>query len=1329
MTKHIIIFVSICLILLSSSLVVGQSLDHNYVQVKTMKTQEDNPTLIYNYPENKLNNTITYLDGLGRTDQVVKVKFTSYQNDLIQPYKYDNSGRVSTEYLPYPADVSTGVYRDEWDENAVNEGELLAYYTATPWRVARTPYPWSKRVYDDSPLNRIIQQGAPGKHWQTDRHPIEYNYSKNSAEEYVFKFETSGGNYSTDGYYDPGDLFVLETIDENNQVSREFKDKLGRVVLKEADTDDGKIRTYYVYDDLDNLVLVIPPIPACSLVNNSAVLYLDQFCYQYTYDHKKRLVEKKLPGKDVEYYVYDVLDRIFLQQDGNLREDGIWIYHKYDIMGREIMSGKTTYFTQTSRALVQGQVDNEMTLPYETRLTSTTFGYTNQVIPGVETNGEVLTASYFDTYFIPSTFDANYDEYINPNSEFFTHASSWQNNAGRLTGEAVKVLDGGNNYLFKLYFYDKYGRTIQLVEQNHKGGYDRITTEFDFIGKVKFSLHEHHILGGSPIQEWYRYTYDEGDRLTRVKYKIGEPQGAWLILSEMEYNELGQLVEKNIHSEDQGESFWQSIDYKYNVRGWLTNINRANLGNDNYISVIDEGLEDEMMMGSLKIDTISYKILHNTSREEVDNYISVEIWDSKTAEIVKVEDSTQIGGIETGDVETLYFYENIQEDSLIYAMLSEYDDSTFVLSLDGLVFEDTSSVASVLDSISYYANQQLPGQGVTSQDKRNVIITHMQAFSIHSISADYLNEDGDDLFGMDIYYTTGIDELNSELQYNGNISSIAWKTVNDDNKRGYGFQYDDLYRLTDAAYGEKSGNMTIWNKNMNDYSVQIGGYDYHGNIGTLKRMTPGATGPIYLDNLDYQYSGNQLAIVEENGTVVTDYLYDFKNRNVSPGLSSPDYTYDDNGNMDKDLNKGMEITYNHLNLPETITFEEYNGANKIEYLYDASGRKLSKKIYQSGTLTSNSPVHYIGNLIYNDDDLEMIMNEDGQVDVSLGYQHQYFIKDHLGSNRIMFTEDATSDNMIVLQENHYYPFGMKFAGNFTNCDNWYQYNGKELQGEAFEVPKSSSTEFIHFDWYDYGARFYDPAIGRFHTVDPMAEDAPGWSPYNYTFNNPINLIDPDGQFPIIPPGALAAASVWLAEKGAALERLVTGTSGNINAPAGMVPESTQRISKVVGTVQDATTVAEGVVDVAEGAATVLGSVPGAETVVDVAGTAINLAEGDLEGAAPYAAGLLLPVSGKQIKLGKSTLEGATKGSLSGTKKALKQAKEKLGLGDGSLPKGKQGKFGSPQRGDSKKGYRLDPAHPNAKKGSGEEYPHINVWDYTKGKRGKGGVEEVIPIKR
>src|SRR5699024_11204673 len=111
-----------------------------------------------------------------------------------------------------------------------------------------------------------------------------------------------------------------------------------------------------------------------------------------------------------------------------------------------------------------------------------------------------------------------------------------------------------------------------------------------------------------------------------------------------------------------------------------------------------------------------------------------------------------------------------------------------------------------------------------------------------------------------------------------------------------------------------------------------------------------------------------------------------------------------------------------------------------------------------------------------------------------------------------------------LEENHYYPFGLTHSGYNSNHqvfsfeDNIeidlievtpnagdayrYKYNGKEFQDE------------LGLNVYDYGARIYTPDAPRFWQMDPLAEVMPGWSPYNYTFNNPLNYSDPDGRLPI-----------------------------------------------------------------------------------------------------------------------------------------------------------------------------------------------------------------------
>lgn len=163
------------------------------------------------------------------------------------------------------------------------------------------------------------------------------------------------------------------------------------------------------------------------------------------------------------------------------------------------------------------------------------------------------------------------------------------------------------------------------------------------------------------------------------------------------------------------------------------------------------------------------------------------------------------------------------------------------------------------------------------------------------------------------------------------------------------------------------------------------------------------------------------------------------------------------------------------------------------------------------TVTENSNItrqtEYVGNFVYDmitDTLLDYIITPEGRLAVNGGAikfaEHEYYLTDHLGNVRAVIKEDPNNPTKsILLQENHYYPFGEEFVGlDATAGSNNYKYNRKELQ------------EDLKLQWYDYGARMYDPAIARWHVVDPMAELDFNFSPYNYCLNNPVNLLDPDG---------------------------------------------------------------------------------------------------------------------------------------------------------------------------------------------------------------------------
>jgi RHS repeat-associated protein len=210
-----------------------------------------------------------------------------------------------------------------------------------------------------------------------------------------------------------------------------------------------------------------------------------------------------------------------------------------------------------------------------------------------------------------------------------------------------------------------------------------------------------------------------------------------------------------------------------------------------------------------------------------------------------------------------------------------------------------------------------------------------------------------------------------------------------------------------------------------------------------------------------------------------------------------EYLHNPNGNMTTDLNKEiLNIAYTYHNLPQRIEMNATGNQDLIYYWYDAPGVKLRKQTRIDQAIVATTD--YIGSFVYEDNTLLYILTDEGRiVPDGSNFKYQYFLKDHLGNTRILFDENGT-----VLQDNSYYPFGMAINGltyseAFTP-DNKNLYNGKELQDD------------FGLDWYDYGARFYDPQIGRWYVPDPMAEKFGSFSPYSFALNNPIFFIDPDG---------------------------------------------------------------------------------------------------------------------------------------------------------------------------------------------------------------------------
>ena len=749
------------------------------------------------------------------------------------------------------------------------------------------------------------------------------------------------------------------------------------------------------------------------------------------------------------------------------------------------------YFILTMEE-IQEHVNNNTYPLYEsfTGITSSPpHGYTNQAYPLLDGNSEILNVLYYDIYDFDASLTYEYNNFTDEldNEPFYRIK-------GKLTGSKTAILGSDPvTYLFSVFYYDKKGRMIRGISDNHLGGIDYGDFNYLFSGEIRMANTYHNtIINGqqeSDVIKW-SYSYDHAGRLLEVLQGINTLPDQTILMNK--YNELGQLIEKNIHRTPTDE-YLQSIDYKYNISGMLKNINHSNLTNQSKVIDFEEELTPDEIVYGIKYDSIYFTV--NEVEESVNNpaYLNVLINDVKQILVCHENDTSQKRSISVNESQ-LYVLEKPLTDSLTYHKLREFDQQEFDFFLDSVSFDNNTLQSVIIDSLMILTEPQFYASGITDSTVVEKAIEQISLFLYKSTGIIYFNEDPDDLFGMDLLYEEGFNVLGGSNMFNGQISGMKWQEKYFDGEKGYGYQYDNLYRLTNANYGEKTDGS--WDPN-NSFSVSGIEYDFNGNITQLSRSglvdfkTVQEYGPI--DELVYSYDGNHLKSVDDNIPIPSFSENDFNDNGT---YNSEEYFYDANGNMVQDDNKGIEnIVYNYLNLPQEITL---SGNRKIEYIYDASGNKLTQVIKVNGQVVGKTD--YINGYIYKDDELECVMFGEGRAvkQTDGTFSNEYFLTDHLGNVRVVFSDTDEDGEADIVREHHYYPYGMKMGGfNFiSGAENNYLYQGKELQ---------SAHNLL---WYDFGARYFDHQLGRWHSIDPALQFA---SPYVGMGNNPVIFTDPDGK--------------------------------------------------------------------------------------------------------------------------------------------------------------------------------------------------------------------------
>jgi len=607
---------------------------------------------LYNLAPDKKATIIEYVDGLARPIQQIALQASPMQQDIIQPTVYDKYGRKPITYMPYVVNGTGGVYQS----NAIISQKAF-YSNGIMDKIVDDSKPYATEVFENSPLNRLLKAGNIGEGFHPEQKFKSSSYRTNNSSDNVRLWKSDGTSTSM---YSAGSLQVTEFTDEHGNKTWLFKDKLGQNILKRVQLDDvinGVTRTfletYHIYNDIGQIKYIISPKASAQMQanNNWSILLsqINELIFTYTYDNLGRVVEKKSPGAGPVFIIYDNADRPILVQDANLRLTNKWYYCKYNSKQQVISEGIYTNAVQTSRPAMQAYVGtlNLQINSFEERVSGAAHGYTNQIFP--TTQIDELNYYYYDDYDLnrDGVRDFNYQSQL-----LAGEATPFYQTKGLLTASKTKIV-GGTSWLTKVVFYDKRGNTIQELSNNQifASIADSKTIVPDFSGKILISKTVKSISTTSKTTVQSKFTYDHSNRILAIDDSYNG--AAEIKVAAYKYNELGQIVEKNLHglagpsaSQDHielgandalavGQSknvvafksillkngfvvpkgaqfsasinsgYLQSVDYRYDIRGRLTHINNSTLKND-----VNNDDDD---------DLFGMEILYNTLDNSISN--------------------------------------------------------------------------------------------------------------------------------------------------------------------------------------------------------------------------------------------------------------------------------------------------------------------------------------------------------------------------------------------------------------------------------------------------------------------------------------------------------------------------------------------------------------------------------------------------------------------------------------------------------------------------------------------------------------------------------------
>jgi RHS repeat-associated protein len=1281
-------------------IVGGQSPLVNYVRERDAMGRITDTLVFASAGYVDVKQTTSFFDGLGRPLQTVQRQMTPGNSpvDLVSPVVYDAFGREAYKYMPYVATTGNSADGNLKQDPFTDQKNFYqnAYPAEQPAYTGEQVY-YGQTNYEASPLNRVLKTLAPGNSWAGSDNGVAIQYLVNSLSDSVEIWNinndplTYAGNDITtniptgSGYYPAGQLYKTVTVDEQGHAVAEYKDMEGQVILKKVQVTtaagdfsgyNGWLSTYYVYDKLNQLRFVLSPKATTIAYGNGWNLTTDtttlnELCFRYEYDGRRRMTGKKVPGAGWLYMVYDKRDRLVFTQDANMRSRNQWLTTLYDGLNRSTGTGMINYTgtrdqlqayvdantgTGTGstiavsgntpggilpdldltgvqngdkQATVGITLDNGFNSPDTVDFTgeivaggvtgnpfSDTLNVIDNPIPG-SSNFIALTMTFYDDY--TNTPDKHYttayngllDEGTNQHTETVPAVSDQQavQTIGLVTGTKVRVIEDPSdltkgNWLSTVSFYDDRVRVIQTQSDNYKGGQDTLLSRYNFTGLV-IANYEAHANPQATLNNNTRIktnlNYDHANRLLEVYKTINDADSTRRLIASHDYDQLGQVKEKHL-GQLADQSFLETQDYSYNIRGWLKGINKDYTNNDN-----SHGANDRWFGMELSYDW-------GFGANQLNGNISGNKWRSKG------DGQQRAYGFGYDDVNRLLFADFNQYTGSNWDKTAGIDFSSIMGngSDPTTAYDENGNIKAMLqsgwqlggshpiDSLAYtYYNNSNKLQNVI--DGRNDPLTTLGDFRTSSISP----------------YNTG--KTSSAIDYSYDVNGNMTRDLNKDigSQTADGIIYNHLNLpwqvKVRSASGTKGMITYIYDATGNKLekktfdsagglqtiTTYIGSFQYQGKqalssgstpADTLQffgheegrvRVTTDTTGGQQLTAFKYDYfikdhlgntrmvltdeqqSDKYLAATMETANAATEELYysglENTRTTLPPGYPADTTTNPNNyvarlngGTAGPKIGPGIVLkvmagdqfsvrasSWYRLNgsapgtpanpLPDLLAslisgIGGLPGAgHPSPALLTANQAPISGNITQflgdTGTTIVQTKPHAFVNWVLFDNQFNYVAASSGFQQVGADQEFKKHILTNLPITEsgylYIYTSNETPnidvffDNLQVthtrgplLEEDHYYPFGLTMQGisdkalKSNYAENKYRYNkGSELQNKEF-------SDGSGLELYETEFRSLDPQLGRWWQIDSKPTEAE--SPYSAMGNNPILNNDPLG---------------------------------------------------------------------------------------------------------------------------------------------------------------------------------------------------------------------------